>query len=96
MNQAQLYPAPMPAPPGPNRWPTWRILDTVVTIALFAVYSVVLLGLLYFSVFWVMATDSCGANDCDYDRLGTALTSMCTSPRRSVKAQPPQLPSRHT
>ncbi|AUN42016.1 hypothetical protein ASU32_20060 [Tsukamurella tyrosinosolvens] len=72
MNQAQPYPAPMPAPPAPNRWPTWRILDTVVTIALFAVYSVVLLGLLYFSVFWVMATDSCGANDCDYDKLGTA------------------------
>ncbi|CAM3625589.1 Vitamin K epoxide reductase family protein [Tsukamurella ocularis] len=63
----------MPAAPHvPNRWPTWRILDTVVTIALFGVYSVVVLGLLYFSLFWVMATDSCGANDCDYDKLSTA------------------------
>ncbi|CAM3134486.1 Vitamin K epoxide reductase family protein [Tsukamurella hominis] len=60
----------MPAPP--THWPAWRIVDLVATIALFVVYAVGVLGLLYFSIFWVMATDSCGANDCDYDKLGTA------------------------
>lgn len=56
----------------PVHWPAWRIADVVMTIALFVVYAVGVLGLLYFSIFWVMATDSCGANDCDYDKLGTA------------------------
>ncbi len=59
-------------PFAPTRWPAWRIVDVVATISLFVVYAVGLLALLYFSVFWVMATDSCGANDCDYGKLGTA------------------------
>lgn len=67
------YPATMPvAQQVPTHWPAWRIIDLVATIALFVVYAVGVLGLLYFSIFWVMATDSCGANDCDYDKLGTA------------------------
>ncbi|MGX9296045.1 DUF6264 family protein [Tsukamurella paurometabola] len=68
------YPAPRPpaAPYTPTRWPTWRIVDMIATIVLFTLYGVALLGLLYFSVFWVMATDSCGASDCDYDKLSAA------------------------
>lgn len=67
------YPAAMPvARDVPNHWPAWRIVDLVATIALFVVYAVGVLGLLYVSIFWVMATDSCGANDCDYGKLGTA------------------------
>lgn len=60
------------APYAPTRWPTWRIVDVVVTIVLFGLYGTVLLGLLYFSIFWAMATDSCGSTGCDYDKLDNA------------------------
>ncbi len=83
MNQPMpgAYPYPyQPAPPAPNRWPAWRIADLVGTIVLFGMYAVGLLALLYFSVFWAMATDSCSAaSNCDYGKLDTAfvLNDIC-------------------
>ncbi|WP_238219299.1 DUF6264 family protein [Tsukamurella pulmonis] len=78
---APTCPSPMgsPAPPAPNRWPAWRIVDLVVTIALFAVYAFGVVALLYISLFWAMATDSCGSTGCDYGKLQNAyfLSDIC-------------------
>lgn len=74
------FSGPLPTrPSAPTRWPAWRIIDLVATISLFMVYAVEMLAVLYFSVFWVMATDSCGAGGCDYDKLTTAyvLNDVC-------------------
>jgi hypothetical protein len=68
-----------PQPYAPTRWPVWRILDLVATISLFGVYAFEVLALLYFSIFWAMAADSCGTAGCDYGKLDTAyfLNDVC-------------------
>lgn len=61
-----------PQPCAPTRWPVWRIVDLVATICLFGVYAFEVLALLYFSIFWTMAADSCGTAGCDYGKLSAA------------------------
>ncbi|EKF21941.1 hypothetical protein C731_4081 [Mycolicibacterium hassiacum DSM 44199] len=68
-------PAPFPQPVPPvlpypecpeqpgSAWPPGRIVDLVATAVLFAVYTVGLLLLLWFSLFWVMGTDVCAYKD---------------------------------
>ena len=68
----QPYPAMPPAPTKAHRWTAWRIADLIATLVLFAVYAVELLALLYLSLFWAMATDSCGSGQCDYSKLDNA------------------------
>jgi len=67
----QSYPVPA-VPVKPARWTPWRIVDLVTTLVLFAVYGVVLLALLYYSLFWTMGIDACTYRECDEGKLGSA------------------------
>ncbi len=66
------YPVLPPVREKEQRWPLWRSVDLVVTLVLFSLYAVGLLSLLYLSMFWTMATDSCSTGACDYAKLGQA------------------------
>lgn len=60
-----------PAPPPPRR----GVADTVATVLAGCLLVVAVLGALWSSLFFVMATDSCGINDCRESRLAMAYVA---------------------
>ncbi|KMV17573.1 hypothetical protein ACT17_14850 [Mycolicibacterium conceptionense] len=67
----QPYPV-VPVPEKAQRWTAWRIADLIATLVLFAGYALVLIALLYYSLFWVMGIDACTYRECNEDKLRSA------------------------
>ncbi|CAM3089488.1 hypothetical protein DFJ75_3916 [Williamsia muralis] len=65
---AMTYPHPTPIPAIPPRSPG-LVADIIATLCLLALQVLVLVGSVYMSLFFVMATDSCYADRCDTDNL---------------------------
>jgi hypothetical protein len=65
------YPEYQPGhPPLPPR--RHSVVDITLTVILSALAVICALGAVSFSFFFVMATDSCGPQHCDYDALSAA------------------------
>mgnify|MGYP001044975588 CR=1 FL=1 len=79
---APLPAAPWAAPPPqaplpPRRSQTAVILDVVATVVGWGLLGLVVVGCLYFSLFFGMATDSCYTGDaCREDLVGTAFITV--------------------